>query len=79
MDAIVFLMSLFGILTKLFEKKLGRIAKYLYVSILPVVGAVVIVFANDGKFGAMTQAYFLILVLSIAYYDKSVVLVKLLP
>ncbi len=76
MDAIVFLMSLFGILTKLFEKKLGRIAKYLYVSILPVVGAVVIVFANDGKFGAMTQAYFLILVLSIAYYDKSVVLVN---
>ncbi len=76
MDAIVFLMSLFGILTRIFEKKLGKLAKYIYVSILPVVGAVVIVFANDGKFGAMTQAYFLILVLSIAYYDKSVVLVN---
>mgnify|MGYP001027132241 CR=1 FL=1 len=75
-DAIVFLMALFGILTKIFEKKLGKFAKYIYVSILPVVGAIIIVFANDGKFGAMTQAYFLILVMSIAYYDKSVVLVN---
>lgn len=73
-DAIVFLMALFGILTRVFEKQLGSRAKYVYVSIMPIVGAIVIVFANDGKFGAMTQAYFLYLVLSIAYYDKSVVL-----
>lgn len=75
-DAIVFLMALFSVLIRVFEKRLGKFAKYLYVCILPVVGAIVITFANDGKFGAMTQAYFLILVMSIAYYDKSVVLVN---
>lgn len=77
-DASIFLMALLAILIKVFQKKLGSLAKYLYVSILPVVGAFVIVYANDGKFGAMTQAYFLILVMSIAYYDKSVVLVNAL-
>lgn len=77
-DAMIFLMALLGILTRLFEKKLGSLAKYIYVSILPIVGAIVIVFANDGKFVAMTQAYLLILVMSIAYYDKSVVLVNAL-
>lgn len=75
-DACIFLMALFGILVKVFEKPLGHVAKYLYVSIMPIVGAIVIVYANDGKFGAMTQAYFLIMVLSIAYYDKTVVLVN---
>lgn len=75
-DAIIFLMSILGILARVFEKPLGALAKYIYVSILPVVGTIVIVVANDGKFVAMTQAYFLILILSIAYYDKSVVLVN---
>lgn len=73
-DAIVFLMALFSILIKIFEKPLGRLAKYLYVSVLPVVGPIIIVYANDGKFAAMTQAYLLILIMSIAYFDKSVVL-----
>lgn len=75
-DAIIFLMILFSVLIKIFEKKLGHIAKYLYVSILPVVGPIIIVYANDGKFEAMTQAYLLILIMSIAYYDKTVVLVN---
>lgn len=75
-DATIFLMAILGILTRVFEKPLGALAKYIYVSILPVVGTIVIVVANDGKFVAMTQAYFLILILSIAYYDKSVVLVN---
>lgn len=75
-DAIVFLMAVLGILVKIFEKPLGKWAKYLYVSIMPIVGAIVIVFANDGKFGAMTQAYFLILLLSVPYFDKSVVMVN---
>ena len=75
-DSIVFLMALFSILTRIFEKKLGSLAKYIYVSILPVVGPIIIVGANDGLFGAMTQAYLLILIMSIAYYDKSVVLVN---
>lgn len=75
-DAIIFLMILFSILIKLFEKKLGHIAKYLYVSVLPVVGPIIIVYANDGKFEAMTQAYLVVLIMSIAYYDKTVVLVN---
>ena len=75
-DAIVFLMALFSVLIRVFEKKLGGLAKYLYVSILPVVGPIIIVGANDGLFGAMTQAYLLILIMSIAYYDKSVVMVN---
>ncbi|WP_331654664.1 hypothetical protein, partial [Anaerosporobacter sp.] len=73
-DASIFIMALIAIPTKLFEKQLGAFAKYIYVSIMPVVGAIVIVFANDGKFGAMTQAYFLILILAVAYYDKRVVI-----
>lgn len=75
-DAIVFLVLVCSCLIKLFEKQLGGLAKYLYVCIFPVVGPIVIVYGNDGKFGAMTQAYFLILTMSIAYYDKSVVLVN---
>lgn len=75
-DAIIFIMAGAAILIKIFEKPLGGIAKYLYVSLMPLVGAIVIVFANDGRFGAMTQAYFLILILSIAYYNKNVILVN---
>lgn len=75
-DAIVFLMAVFSILIRLFQKPLGGLAKYLYVSIMPIVGPIIIVYANDGKFAAMTQAYLLILIMSIAYFDKSVVLVN---
>lgn len=67
-DAIVFLMVVFSILIKLFEGKLGKWAKYLYVSVMPVVGPIIIVGANDGRFGAITQAYFLVLIFAIAYY-----------
>lgn len=73
-DAIIFLMVLFSVLIKVFERALGKWAKHLYVNVLPIVGPFVIVVANDGRFGAMTQAYLLILILAIAYYDKSVVI-----
>lgn len=73
-DAIILLMAAAAVIIRIFEKMLGSAAKYLYVSLMPFFGAVVIVYANDGKFGAMTQAYFLFLVMSIAYYDKRVVL-----
>lgn len=75
-DSIVLLMAVCSITIRIFEKKLGRIAKYLYTCIMPLFGAIVIVFANDGKFGAITQAYFLGLILAIAYYDVSVVRVN---
>lgn len=72
-DAIVLLMTATGIFVRIFEKKLGKYAKYLYVSIMPFWGVFVLGIGNDGRFGAMTQAYFLWLMLSIAYYDVSVV------
>ncbi|MDE7444950.1 MAG: chemotaxis protein [Lachnospiraceae bacterium] len=75
-DALVFLMAGFAILIKLFEKKLGAFAKYLYISIMPIISVIIIAGANDGKFGAITHSCFLILTMSIAYYDKTVVLVN---
>ena len=49
-DALVFLMAGFAILIKLFEKRLGAFAKYLYISIMPVICVITIAGANDGKF-----------------------------
>lgn len=59
--------------TRAMEKRLGRYAKYAYISILPVLGAATMVVGTPGAFGAMQMAYFLVLVLSIPYYDLSVV------
>ena len=75
-DTVALLMVVFGVLIRIFEKSLGAKAKYLYASLMPVFGAVTIVVGNDGKFGAMTQAYFLATVMIIAYYDVSVVKVN---
>ena len=72
-DAVILLMAVSAVLIKIFEKGLGKYAKYLYVSTMPFWGALVIIIAADGKFGAMTQAYFLWTLLAIAYYDVSVV------
>ncbi|MGN0485238.1 MAG: methyl-accepting chemotaxis protein [Lachnospiraceae bacterium] len=68
-DSIVFIMCVSSILIKLFEKPLGKYAKYLYSAIVPIGGCIVIAFGNDGKFGAITQVYFMMLILIIAYYD----------
>jgi len=75
-DAAILPMVVCAVLIKLFEKSLGNKAKYLYASLMPVFGAVTMVVGNDGKFGAMTQAYFLATVMIIAYYDVSVVKVN---
>lgn len=75
-DSIIFLMFIATILLKLLERYTGKYTKYLQISIMPIVGAITIVFANDGLFGAMTQAYFLFLILATAYYNKSVVIVN---
>lgn len=75
-DAVVLLMVGFAVLIRVFEKKLGAKAKYFYASLMPFWGAVTMVVGNDGKFGAMTQAYFLVTVMIIAYYDVSVVMVN---
>lgn len=75
-DAAILLMVVYAVLVKLFENILGSKSKYLYACIMPVCGAITIVIGNDGKFGAMTQAYFLATVMVIAYYDASVVRVN---
>lgn len=72
-DSIVFIMVAMAIILKIFQKKLGWLAKYLYICIFPVCGAIVIAFTDDGKFAAMTHAYFFGLILSIAYYNVKVV------
>lgn len=72
-DSVVLLMVAANVLVKLLEKPLGKYAKYLYVSIMPICGAVTIVFGTPAGFGAMVEAYFLILFLAVSYYDISVI------
>lgn len=77
-DSIIFLVAGANILVRLFEKLLNKYAKYCYISLLPLIGGFVIGYTGDGRFGAMTQAYFLMLILAVAYYDKTVVIVNAL-
>lgn len=72
-DSIALLMVVCSFLIRIFEKKLGKWAKYLYISVLPVMGAVTIVLGNPGSFGAMAEAYFLVLFLAVPYYDFSMI------
>lgn len=72
-DSIVVLMVLASLITKALEKFLGKFAKYIYISILPVLGAVTIILGTPGCFGAMVEAYFLILFLAVPYYDLSMI------
>lgn len=72
-DSVALIMTVCSVLIKVFEKPLGKYAKYLYVSIMPVVGAIVIVAGTPGAFAAMVEAYFLVLLISISYYDLSVI------
>lgn len=75
-DSVVLLMAVCAVLVRVFENQLGGLAKYLYVCIMPVIGAVVIIVGNDGCFGSMTHAYFLYMILSIAYYNVKVIYVN---
>lgn len=72
-DSVALSMTAAGVVVKLLEKSLGKYAKYLYVSLMPVFGTVIIVLGTPGAFGAMVEAYFLILFLAISYYDISVI------
>lgn len=75
-DAIALGMTVISILTKVFEGALGKYAKYIYLNIIPVMGAITIVVGNDGVFGAMTNAYFLVTVLAVPYYNINVIKVN---
>lgn len=72
-DIIVLSMTVCSLLVKVFEKILGKYAKYFYISILPVFGVLTIVAGTPAAYGAMAEAYFLVLFLCIPYYDLSVI------
>ncbi|MBQ3513054.1 MAG: hypothetical protein IJA32_04550 [Lachnospiraceae bacterium] len=71
-------MIVLAILIRVFEKKLGAKAKYLYACLMPVIGAITMVVGNDGRYAAMTQAYFLVTIMIIAYYNVSVIKVNVI-
>ncbi len=74
-DSIALTMTACSLLIRIFEKSLGKYAKYFYISVLPLMGAVTIVIGTPGCFGAMAEAYFLVLFLAVAYYNLSVIAV----
>ena len=51
-DSIVLSMIVCSLIVRALEKRLGKYAKYLYVSILPLLGAVTMVVGRPGAFGA---------------------------
>lgn len=75
-DGIVLGLTMIGLLIRTLEKRtrwFKKYAKYAYMT-GPFWVIWVLVISNDGKFAAATQADFMWLMLSIAYYEVSVVL-----
>ena len=72
-DTVVFMMPVASMITKLFEKKLGKYAKYVYLSIIPIGGALTAAITADGKYGAISHCYFFVILLAIAYYNLSAI------
>lgn len=72
-DLVAISISFISILIKIFEKLLGSYAKYIYLALIPAVSSIIIVIGNDGVFGAFTEAYFLVLLLAISYYNLNAI------
>lgn len=68
-DASILLMPVAAILIRVFEKQLGTKAKYLYACMMPICGAITMVADGEGRFAAMTHAYFLNTIMIIIFYD----------
>lgn len=75
-DAIALLVILAAIITKVCEKPLGKYAKYVYVNIIPVIGAITIAFATGGHYIAFTHAYIMVTVMTIPYYSRNLTVVN---
>ena len=71
-DLSAYSMMAMAILVRVFEKQLGEKAKYFYCCLMPVAGCIIMVADGEGRFEAMTQAYFLATVMLIIYYDLNV-------
>lgn len=72
-DLVALSMSVITLIVRLCEKVLGKYAKYIYLSIMPVMGAVTIVVGNDGVFAAFPEAFLLLLMLAIPYYNLNTI------
>ena len=75
-DSIVFVVTGACLLTRILEKKFRwfkKYAKYAYMT-MPFWGTIIAVVSNDGRFAAMTQFYFVCLMVSMAYCNAKVVL-----
>lgn len=78
----VFLFSgVFAIITKFFEKQLGSVAKYVYVCIPPVIGAITcaVCSTNDSdSYVCITHYYIATIVLSVLYLDLKLIKVNVI-
>lgn len=76
----VFLLSMVcGIITKVFEKKLGSKAKFVYACIPPIIGAITVAVCNtdtSDSYVCITHYYFVATLLLVPYYDKKVLRVS---
>ncbi|MEE1342362.1 MAG: methyl-accepting chemotaxis protein [Lachnospiraceae bacterium] len=78
-ECIFLLSGLCGILTKLFEKKLGSKAKYVYACIPPIIGAITaaVCSTNDSaSYICLTHYYFVATLLLVPYYEQKVLRVS---
>ena len=76
----IFLLSVvFGLLAKIFEKKLGHNAKYVYACIPPIIGALTAAVCNTStsdSYVCLTHYYFVTTLLLVPYYEQKVLRVS---
>ena len=78
-ECIFLLSGLSAILTKVFEKKLGGVAKYIYACIPPVIGAITCAVCNtndSASYVCITHYYFVATLLLVPYYDLKLIRVS---
>ena len=75
-ECIFLLSGLAAVLTKVFEKKLGSMAKYVYACIPPIIGAITVAFCCTGEsegYVCITHYYFVTTLLLVPYYDLKLI------
>lgn len=78
-ECIFLLSGLSAIITKLFEKPLGKNAKYVYACIPPVIGAITAAVCNtdtSGSYVCLTHYYFVATLLLVPYYSQKLLRVS---
>ncbi len=78
-ECIFLLTGLFAIITKLFEKPLGKNAKYVYACIPPVIGAITAAVCNTNtsdSYVCLTHYYFVATLLLVPYYSQKLLRVS---